>query len=115
MNIDPANVQAPPPQARAGVRRLDLTVSDPPARTAAPARTAVAPAAPAPQQVTSTRQLQEVLSAEEVRALAQAFGAVADRIVASPTRPAAGIYTLRGTSAPPRATGRAGGLLDLTG
>ena len=96
------------------VRGLDVTVSDRGidvrniAAPTAPAQGAPTAAVQATPQVASTQSLQETLSTQEVKA-------IADRFADLPQLPADGIYSRAGRQAAPPLAAHQGSLIDITG
>ena len=105
--------------AEVGIRRaespsrpFDLTVSD----SGVEERTQPAPK-PTQPAITSTQEMQSVLSLEEMRALQAAFFTSSEGVVEEPVAPArtGGIYNLRGQDAQRSAGVTSGVMLDITG
>jgi hypothetical protein len=116
MNIDRVSHRV----AEVGIRRpegprraFDLTVSDQGIKEGN--STVAEHTAPA---ITSTQEMQSVLSTEETRALHAAFftrnEATAEQAPTAPSR-MGGVYNLRGQSAPRGAYATSGSMLDITG
>ena len=118
MNIQRVTTElATGPVSKAGQSRFDITITDQGARATEPSNTVVQHVASPPSnssnQITSSADLQAVLSSQESEALARSF-AFLDRADAG-TDGRLTLYNGRGSSAALENGQQAGSLLDVMG
>ena len=112
MNIDRVNSGVSLPGARQAPKGVDLTISDQGVAKAGIERSHPPVERRSESQVTSSRPLQAVLSAEETRALQESFVPV--RSASGDSRDS-GVYNIRGTNSANQSASRFGSLVDFTG